>query len=146
MMSDNSSTSNLTEESRARARTLANKLLLSQLNSNVTADSAADFLDVLKQQLVSYPALVQNLTTAALSRDTHRRHHSCSSGRVVPELASGKHGSEQLAPEHWEFVRALNTIPARSSLRDWIDYLPTAAIGKHPIEYSLDCLISRWLG
>ncbi|KAG7140511.1 hypothetical protein HYQ46_007976 [Verticillium longisporum] len=49
-------------------------------------------------------------------------------------------------PEHWEFVRALNTIDVRSPLQDWTDYLPTEAIGKYPMEYALDCLISRWLG
>lgn len=49
-------------------------------------------------------------------------------------------------PEHWEFVKALNTFRHRGPLRDWYEYLPTEAIGKHFIEYSLDCQIDRWLG
>ncbi|ROV98069.1 hypothetical protein VMCG_06990 [Cytospora schulzeri] len=49
-------------------------------------------------------------------------------------------------PEYWEFVKALNTVDLRGPLADWCDYLPTEAIGKWPIEYSMDLLISRWLG
>lgn len=49
-------------------------------------------------------------------------------------------------PDYWEFVKALNTIDLRGPLADWCDYLPTEAIGKWPREYSVDLLISRWLG
>ncbi|KAK1978309.1 kinase-like domain-containing protein [Colletotrichum cereale] len=49
-------------------------------------------------------------------------------------------------PEHWEYVRALTNIDVRGPLQDWIDYLPTDAIGKHSTEYALDCLIGRWFG
>lgn len=49
-------------------------------------------------------------------------------------------------PEYWEFVKALNTIDLRSPLADWCDYLPTEAIGQWPMEYSLDLLLSRWIG
>lgn len=49
-------------------------------------------------------------------------------------------------PEYWEFVKALNTTRHRGPLRDWYEYLPTEAIGKHFIEYSLDCQIDCWLG
>lgn len=49
-------------------------------------------------------------------------------------------------PDYWEFVKALNTIDLRGPLADWCDYLPTEAIGKWPMEYSMDLLISRWLG
>ncbi|KAL8282045.1 hypothetical protein RB597_009653 [Gaeumannomyces tritici] len=49
-------------------------------------------------------------------------------------------------PEHWEFVRALNTIGSRGRWNDWVEYLPADAIGQYPVEYSLDCLIDRWLG
>jgi hypothetical protein len=46
-------------------------------------------------------------------------------------------------PEHWEFVKALNTIRHRGPPRDWHEYLPTETIGKHFIEYSLDFQIDR---
>lgn len=49
-------------------------------------------------------------------------------------------------PEYWEFVKALQTAESRGSLADWCDYLPTEAIGQWPTEYSIDLLISRWLG
>ncbi|KAL8387344.1 hypothetical protein RB595_009974 [Gaeumannomyces hyphopodioides] len=49
-------------------------------------------------------------------------------------------------PEHWEFVRALSTIGSRERWNDWVEYLPADAIGQYPVEYSLDCLIHRWLG
>ncbi|KAI1164841.1 kinase-like domain-containing protein [Nemania serpens] len=49
-------------------------------------------------------------------------------------------------PEHWEFVKAMHAIDSRGPLRDWIDYLPTEAIGNYMIEYSVDCLIDRWHG
>ncbi|KAI0903052.1 hypothetical protein F4823DRAFT_629722 [Ustulina deusta] len=49
-------------------------------------------------------------------------------------------------PEHWEFVKAMHAIDSRGPLRDWIDYLPTEAIGNYVIEYSVDCLIDRWHG
>lgn len=49
-------------------------------------------------------------------------------------------------PEYWEFVKALNTVDLRSPLADWCDYLPTEAIGQWPMEYSLDLLLSRWIG
>ena len=49
-------------------------------------------------------------------------------------------------PEYWEFVKALNTVTTRGPLRDWIEYLPTDAIGSYPVEYALDCLLDRWLG
>ncbi|KAI3338719.1 hypothetical protein F4824DRAFT_499095 [Ustulina deusta] len=39
-------------------------------------------------------------------------------------------------PEHWEFVKAMHAIDSRGPLRDWIDYLPTEAIGNYMIEYS----------
>lgn len=48
-------------------------------------------------------------------------------------------------PEYWEFVKALNTIRTRGPLRDWIDFLPTDAIGSYMIEYSIDCVLGRWL-
>lgn len=49
-------------------------------------------------------------------------------------------------PEYWEFVRALSTIDTRGPLKDWVEYLPWEAIGGYPVEYSLDCLIGRWVG
>lgn len=49
-------------------------------------------------------------------------------------------------PEYWEFAKALATADTRGSLADWCDYLPTGAIGQWPTEYSIDLLISRWLG
>lgn len=49
-------------------------------------------------------------------------------------------------PEHWEFVKALTTADERGPLADWCDYLPTEAIGQWPTEFSIDLLISRWLG
>lgn len=49
-------------------------------------------------------------------------------------------------PEHWEFVKALNTVGTRGPLRDWIDFLPTDAIGSYLVEYSIDCVLDRWLG
>jgi len=49
-------------------------------------------------------------------------------------------------PEYWEYVKALSTIDMRGSLGDWCEYLPTEAIGEWPVEFSVDLLISRWLG
>lgn len=50
-------------------------------------------------------------------------------------------------PEYWEFTKALATVDARGGpLADWCDYLPTDTIGQWPTEYSMDLLISRWLG
>lgn len=49
-------------------------------------------------------------------------------------------------PEYWEYVKALSTISPRDPLSDWCDYLPTGTIGSWPVEFSLDLLISRWLG
>jgi len=49
-------------------------------------------------------------------------------------------------PEYWEFVKALNTINMRGPLCDWIEFLPTEAIGSYPMEYSIDCILGRWLG
>lgn len=49
-------------------------------------------------------------------------------------------------PEYWEFVKAVATVDARSPLADWIEFLPTRAIGSWPIEFSLDSIIDRWLG
>lgn len=47
-------------------------------------------------------------------------------------------------PEHWEFVKAMHAVDSRGPLRDWIDYLPTEAIGDYMIEYAVDYLIDRW--
>lgn len=49
-------------------------------------------------------------------------------------------------PEYWEYVKALSTITRRDAVAEWCDYLPTRAIGCWPVEFSLDLLISRWLG
>lgn len=49
-------------------------------------------------------------------------------------------------PGYWEFVKALNTIPARGKMSDWFDYLPTDAVGTWPVELGLDRLLDRWLG
>ncbi|KAF2862709.1 kinase-like protein [Piedraia hortae CBS 480.64] len=49
-------------------------------------------------------------------------------------------------PEHWEFVKALGTTTPRGLLRDWINYIPYAAIGRYVPEYGLDCVLDRWLG
>ncbi len=49
-------------------------------------------------------------------------------------------------PEYWEYVKALSTITPRDPVADWCDYLPTNTIGCWPVEFSLDLLISRWLG
>ncbi|KAI1111696.1 hypothetical protein F5Y14DRAFT_443106 [Nemania sp. NC0429] len=49
-------------------------------------------------------------------------------------------------PEHWEFVKAMHAVDSRGPLRDWIDYLPTEAIGSYMVEYAVDCLIDRWHG
>ena len=48
--------------------------------------------------------------------------------------------------EYWEFVKALCTINARGKLSDWLEYLPTEAIGTWPVELSIDSLLDRWLG
>ena len=51
-----------------------------------------------------------------------------------------------LYPEHWEFVRAMDNayFCDHPELRDWIDYLPTQAIGTYIAEYSIYCLIDSW--
>lgn len=49
-------------------------------------------------------------------------------------------------PEYWEFVKALNTIKTRGPLCDWIDFLPTDALESYMVEYSIDCVLDRWLG
>jgi hypothetical protein len=49
-------------------------------------------------------------------------------------------------PEYWEYVKALNTIRPKDPFSDWIEYLPTKAIGVWPSELSTDILLSRWLG
>lgn len=49
-------------------------------------------------------------------------------------------------PEHWEYVKAFNTIGPGDALLDWCDYLPQNVIGVWPIELAMDLLISRWLG
>ncbi|KID95611.1 phosphotransferase enzyme family protein, partial [Metarhizium majus ARSEF 297] len=45
-------------------------------------------------------------------------------------------------PEYWEFVKALHTVDTKGALADWYEYLPTAAIGSWPTEFSLDLLIT----
>lgn len=47
--------------------------------------------------------------------------------------------------EYWEFLKALNTI-GRAPLHDWVEYLPTEAIGIYPSEYAMDCILDRCLG
>jgi hypothetical protein len=49
-------------------------------------------------------------------------------------------------PEHWEYIKALNTIGPKDPMQDWIDYLPIRSIGTWPQEFAIDTLISRWLG
>lgn len=49
-------------------------------------------------------------------------------------------------PEYWEFMKALNTISPRDPLQDWIDFLSAGSIGRYLVEYSIDCLIDKWLG
>ncbi|KAK0741868.1 hypothetical protein B0T21DRAFT_327272 [Apiosordaria backusii] len=49
-------------------------------------------------------------------------------------------------PEYWEFVKALSTINVRGKMADWLEYLPTEAIGTWPVELSIDSLLDRWLG
>ena len=49
-------------------------------------------------------------------------------------------------PEYWEFVKALSTINVRGKMADWVEYLPTEAIGTWPVELSIDSLLDRWLG
>ena len=49
-------------------------------------------------------------------------------------------------PEYWEYTKALSAAQTRGPLADWCDYLPTDAIGTWPVEFSIDLLISRWLG
>ncbi|KAI1856407.1 hypothetical protein JX265_011654 [Neoarthrinium moseri] len=49
-------------------------------------------------------------------------------------------------PEYWEFVKALSTISIRGKTADWLEYLPTEAIGTWPVELSFDSLLDRWLG
>ena len=49
-------------------------------------------------------------------------------------------------PEYWEFVMALNMVPPRGPLWDWVDFLPGEAIGNYPVECAVDCLLDRWLG
>ncbi|KFZ04557.1 hypothetical protein V502_10061, partial [Pseudogymnoascus sp. VKM F-4520 (FW-2644)] len=43
-------------------------------------------------------------------------------------------------PEYWEFVKALSTVNGRGPMVDWIEYLPTEAIGMWPVEYAIDSL------
>jgi len=49
-------------------------------------------------------------------------------------------------PEYWEYVRALSTVEMKGPLADWCEFLPTTAIGEWPVEFSIDLLISRWIG
>lgn len=49
-------------------------------------------------------------------------------------------------PEYWEFAKALSTINMRGKMADWLEYLPTEAIGSWPAELSIDLLLDRWLG
>jgi len=49
-------------------------------------------------------------------------------------------------PESWEFVKAVRMIDPRGPLSDWIDFLPTDAIGYFPMEFSIDRLVDQWLG
>jgi hypothetical protein len=49
-------------------------------------------------------------------------------------------------PESWEFVKAVSMINTRGPLSDWIDFLPTGAIGYFPLEFSIDRLLDQWLG
>ncbi|KAI4665178.1 uncharacterized protein J4E88_010626 [Alternaria novae-zelandiae] len=49
-------------------------------------------------------------------------------------------------PESWEFVKAVSMIDPRGPLSDWIDFLPTDAIGYFPMEFSIDRLLDQWLG
>ncbi|KAI0871377.1 hypothetical protein GGS24DRAFT_62155 [Hypoxylon argillaceum] len=49
-------------------------------------------------------------------------------------------------PEYWEYVKALATVDMKGPLVDWCEFLPTDAIGEWPVEFSIDLLISRWLG
>jgi len=49
-------------------------------------------------------------------------------------------------PESWEFVKAVRMIDPRGPLSDWIDFLPTDAIGYFPMEFSIDRLLDQWLG
>ena len=49
-------------------------------------------------------------------------------------------------PEYWEFVKALDTVRPRGSLRDWIDFLPTEAIRSYLVGFSIDLVLDRWLG
>ncbi|KAI4677817.1 hypothetical protein J4E81_010747 [Alternaria sp. BMP 2799] len=49
-------------------------------------------------------------------------------------------------PESWEFVKAVSMIDPCGPLSDWIDFLPTDAIGYFPMEFSIDRLLDQWLG
>ncbi|KAI4642607.1 uncharacterized protein J4E79_011489 [Alternaria viburni] len=49
-------------------------------------------------------------------------------------------------PDSWEFVKAVSMIDPRGPLSDWIDFLPTDAIGYFPMEFSIDRLLDQWLG
>jgi len=49
-------------------------------------------------------------------------------------------------PESWEFVKAVSMIDPRGPLSDWIDFLPTDAIGYFPMEFSIDRMLDQWLG
>ncbi|KFZ02799.1 hypothetical protein V502_11515 [Pseudogymnoascus sp. VKM F-4520 (FW-2644)] len=49
-------------------------------------------------------------------------------------------------PEYWEFVKAVGGVSRRGLMADWVEYLPTGAIGVWPVEYAVDSLLSRWLG
>ncbi|KAI4714369.1 hypothetical protein J4E89_000048 [Alternaria sp. Ai002NY15] len=49
-------------------------------------------------------------------------------------------------PESWDFVKAVSMIDSCGPLSDWIDFLPTDAIGYFPMEFSIDRLLDQWLG
>jgi aminoglycoside phosphotransferase (APT) family kinase protein len=48
-------------------------------------------------------------------------------------------------PEYWEFVQAVHRTESQGELRDWVEYLPTAAIGEYLTEYMKDVVRVKWI-
>ena len=48
-------------------------------------------------------------------------------------------------PEYWEFVQAVHRTEGQGELKDWAEYLPTAAIGEYLTEYMKDVVRVKWL-
>ncbi|KAK4184851.1 hypothetical protein QBC35DRAFT_525303 [Podospora australis] len=104
----------------------------------------SEFNDFCSDQMKSTTSWVRMIRS--LMKDGHRvvrTHGDLHPRNIMVEWVL----QENKASDYWEFVNVLSTVDPKSpGLADWCDYLPTEAIGSWPVEFSLDCLISRWLG